>query len=704
MFLRRIHCHFCGARSPHSKSSGITEFACASCEAVNYLDSQGNIIDTPAAVAVKQQRGESQAGPVFQTFTKPLPETLYHQNSQPFCNTCLLNQRIYLETLSNYLPDEGHPEFQKYVDGLPEFKRSLEKRYPQICTKCAPNAQAKINRADYFAGTSNVAKMAARTRERGVLGMKGQRDNWFRWSMRRLLGVLGWIALASLMVQGAWHVYGICITLSGTSDRMEGETVVYAFDAVPLDCLRELLRMRLHFSCYDVFARYIPIALAVSGCLLWHNPSLTDWFHDTHRMEAITGIRDHALMQLLLLGIRILGYIWLSDPATVARLSVSHVLAAHGLVLLMMVVIHRVCQRLTKAERFKLNFKITPKPEERDVLSAYAGPGTDEYDRQASSVHPSHLLNKDRIAPFPIVDLAPKCSSYKSTIPSPPPSDVPDDEDIDDKMDIDQPSSLQSQMPGAKVNRVFCPRFESRDNAPSNQRSLYNHGNTQGAGWSGIRDRLFDIQDNMIMQENSRRKEQEERAKLRYQPPANQSPFRGRLPPAPRSMESKLRNPISQVTFKKVEPSQQQNFMQQIRDGIEAGKTFLKQPAVQPGDQQKYIHDGIDVDEDFSPAKTRTRGSLDLKPSTWSLPSDVSQSTGLEDLLGGNNFRIADDTVIDNEFAQHGGRKRDEGMSWMLLGGAFPIAFIVILWISPVVRHAVCMSLFNFLESLGYES
>lgn len=699
MFLRRIHCHFCGTRSTHNKKSGIAEFLCASCEAVNYLDAQGNIIDTPAAVAVKQKREEVPAGPVFKTFTKPLPETLHHQKSQPFCNTCLLNQRIYFETLSNYLPDEGHPEYQKYVDGLPEFKRSLEKRYPQVCTTCAPNAQTKINRADHYAGTSNVAKMAARTREIGVLGMRGQRDSWFRWSMRFLLGSVGWVAFASLIVQAAWHVYGICTVLSETSGRMEDENVIFAFDATPFDCLQELLRMHLHLSCYSLLARQIPTTLIVSGCLLWHNPSLKDWFHDTHRMEAITGVMEHALLQLALLGIRILAYVWLSDSATIARLSASHLLAAHSLVLLMMAVIHRVCQRITKAERFKLNFKITPKPEERDVLGAYAGPGTDRYDRQASSVHPSHLVNQDRTIPFPIADLAPKRSPYKSAIPSPPPSDGPDDEVLNDKMDIDQPPSLQSQMSGGMVDSVFGPRFDSSVKAPSNQRSLYNYGNAQGVGWSGMRERLFDIQDNMLVQENNKSIGQEERSKLRYQPPASQSPFRGRLPPAPRSMESKLRNPISQVTFKKVEPSRQQNFMQQMRDGIEAGKTFLRQSPVQSGDLQEHFHNDRDDDDDVSPAKTRTRGGLDLKPSVWSLPSDVSQSTGLEDLLGGNTFRIADETVIDNSFPPHTG---DGALSWKVLLGAFPVTVIAVMWIYPAVRHVVSMSLVSWLETLGH--
>lgn len=696
-FARRIHCHFCGARSQYSKSSGIPEFQCSSCEAVNFLDRKGNIVDTPASVAVQSQHQNAEPRPTFQTFTQELPETLNHQQNQAFCKTCLHNQQVYMETLTNYLPDEDHPEYQKFEDALPQFKKNLDERYPQICKKCAPQAQRKINRADYYAGTQNLAMLGRKTQARGFASARGLRDDWGKWSMRLLLDIMGLVYHASLLAQVAWHVYGIFVTVTNTNTE-EFDSTDFAFEATPSACVQQSLRMRFDSICYQSYSTYMTRALLTSACLLWYNPGLKGWYHHTHRMEAVTGQTEHFRMQLIMLVVRAIAYYKLSNSAFTAGLTTQQLLAAHGFTILFLAVVQWVSNRAIRCVVFKLKLNMMPRPEERDVLGALAGPEDERITPQASSIPPSQLFARDRTAPFPIGNLAPKRSTYQtSTIPSPPPSDETDEEG--DAMDMDWQPSLQSQMPGAKIDRTYRPKLSPSRRTQQSVRSMYNHGTSQGLGWSGVRDELFGIQDHLHSGAERKLKEEEEKAKLRYQPPVEQSPFRGRLPQAPMSMERKLRNPITQVSFKKTPVTKQQNFLQQMRSGIEQSKTFIKEPEAKKQDALARFQINDDDDDEFSPAKTRTRGGLELKESTWTLPTDVPQATGLEDLFGGS-FNIADGPAIT--FAAEN-RRQDQGkMLKLAFVVALPIAAVAVGWNVKAVRRVVCMWLVDKLEALGY--
>ncbi|TKA75694.1 hypothetical protein B0A55_03172 [Friedmanniomyces simplex] len=706
-FLRRIYCHFCGTRSPYSKSSGIGEFQCTACEAVNYLDSNGDIIDTPATIFAQSQRDTREPSPPFQTFTQELPETLGHQQGQVFCNTCVNNQRMYMEALGNYLPDEDDPRYYEYEAAEGQFKQELEKRYPQVCRRCAPKAQGKINRADYYAGTQNINRRAEETARRGLRSARGTRDDWSKWSMRLILRVLGMVVYASLLLQAAWHVYGVfSASTKGITTEWE-EDAGLAFDPMPHDCFQESLRLRFSHECHQVLGTYIPRALLASLALIWYNQGLKDWYHHSHRMEQVTGQTEHFRLQAVMLVVRAIAWFKLSDTTVAQSLTTQQLIAAHGFVAIFVLALQWLSNRTIKSIRFKLRQKMTPKPEERDVLGAYAGPENEEYERQASSIPPNQLLARDhidRITPFPIANLAPRQSprgrQTAATIPSPPLSEETDDEG--DPMDIDDQSpAFQSQMPGAPIDRTYRPKFATK-RTTFDARSLHNHGTTQPAGWSSMREEIFGLQDSIRDRAERKRQELEEKAKLKYQPPVQQSPFRGQLPPAPMSMERRLRNPVSQLAFKETPISKQQDFMQQMRSGIEQGKTFARnQENRQQTAQSRLL--GNEGDDDFSPVKSRTRGGLDLKKSTWTLPADTAQqATGLEDLFGGNSFRIVDEPAITlpaSSRRKNGSRKM---LRRLALGMAVPVAVLAVSWNVESARRAMCLWLVDAIERMGY--
>jgi hypothetical protein len=229
-------------------------------------------------------------------------------------------------------------------------------------------------------------------------------------------------------------------------------------------------------------------------------------------------------------------------------------------------------------------------------------------------------------------------------------------------------------------------------------RSMYNYGTTQPAGWGAMRTELFDIEDKARTEEERKRQEQErEKAKLRYEPPVEKSPFRGRLPPAPMSMERRLRNPPTQVQFKKQPLSKQQDFMQQMRQSFENGKKFN----VDKTEEKHVTFKDMSIfdDDDFSPAKSRTKGQMEIAEGRWKLPGDFAQSTGLEELFAGKSFSIADEPSLNRITPV----QRRYGLPWAwILAVIVPVALVVVGWNVFPIRRAFLLWLVHNLEEFGW--
>jgi len=56
--------------------------------------------------------------------------------------------------LSSYLPPPEDPEYEQRAHTLPEYRRSVEMRYPPVCTDCAPAVEEEIRKRDNMARTS----------------------------------------------------------------------------------------------------------------------------------------------------------------------------------------------------------------------------------------------------------------------------------------------------------------------------------------------------------------------------------------------------------------------------------------------------------------------------------------------------------------------------------------------------------------------
>jgi hypothetical protein len=729
-FFRRIHCHFCGARSSHAKGSGIPNFQCTSCEAHNFLDAQGNIIDTPYTAAASAERSHKP----FESFTRdPASDPARgHQAQQVFCNTCLHNQQVYNESLANYLPDEDHPRYREYEAALPKWRKELEARYPQICVACAPRAQLKINRADYYSVTDNLNKTQMKaSRRRGLSpGMVAEsRDDGHKMSMRALLGLLGLIMWASVIAQVFWHAYGAWNAMVWRAG-VGVEEDVFAEDKLVLNttlktCFAAAYRLQTDKSCHRLFGSYMPQFLLANLCLLWYNHGLRAYYNPKVRYDHITGQKQHFWIQLIVMVIRTGAYLGLSDESRLGEMKWSHIAAVHGATIVVMLGGRMLSRRAIQIHKWRLNRRMMPKPEEQDVLGQYAGPATEKHIPQASSRLPFDIHAKKHKEPLSIGALAPQRSPYGSNLwnrftGGPPPSPQGSDSTVEDPMDLDSAPPAESRMPGVPDNRTYNPYAAITTGRQVRASTVSQRfGAPSPKGWEDMRTNLFSIEDDLRSNTERQKFQAAQNAhKLSYRPPVEQSPFRGRLPQAPMSMERRLRNPVSQVPqFREPPVTQQKNFLDQMRAGIDKGKPFGRYASHLTTPQKNRSRNAaVDFDddasdimsttEDHSPAAARTRGNLDLRPSEWQLASDAAAAaTGLEDLFGGNSFRISESPELmpPGDQQRSGGKLRSvpPGTLWtMLATGAFVLAGLAVYNI-PAVRKWFFLGVYDFLVWLS---
>ncbi|KAM3420575.1 hypothetical protein BST61_g3837 [Cercospora zeina] len=611
MIFSRMRCHFCGSKQPHPKD--VIEFQCSDCEAVNYLDGKGNIIDTPQR-ATSPPPSTLPDNRSFLSFTKPLPDALEYQQKQAFCRACTQNQHLYNRILAEYLPEdleENSREYRMKMRALPKYKAELEQKYPQVCKKCAADAQTMINRADYYAMQQNAARLVQDTRRRGGKPATRTRDSTDKRIKRNLLRLLGLLLFLGYMVQIAFHAYGIVHALFGV--QMANTEADAVLGPNLWECAQQTFRFTFIKPCYNVFSALIPKALALSLVLIWFNPSLKLWYHHTQRIEAIDGQQAYFCMQLIILLVRSWSWYTMSSQSTAAKLEKEQRIAVHGFTILFMLVTQAMANRNIKAIQWTMKGKIMPKPNERDILGAVAGPAHEHHTPKPSSKDPWKYLRRDETAQqFDISSLAPKAEQpvlrptrrSLARQPSPEFSDY-GEEDVDAMETDNRPVMRSSQ-------RLLDTRPDLRP------RHTYMNNTTNAAplAFGDVRNQLSGISSQMEQKAERLRKEQAQ--KLHYQPQQRQSPFYGSLPPAPMSMERRLRNPVFRPAVPEQVPlSQQKDFMAQMRRGVKS-VTFPEKGT-----------------------------NFQLKQSTWVLPGDVKE-TGIEERFN-TSFKLDDEAPGDGK-------------------------------------------------------
>ncbi|KAG4029649.1 hypothetical protein MFRU_015g01830 [Monilinia fructicola] len=153
LFRKRLVCFYCGKKSNHKFDGSFSQFDCGTCDATNYLDSNGDITDPPVQVTDTSLNNQYARQRNSDSFTK----------SPIFCERCLRNQQYHYDVLKQLDVefDMRHSKYHTYEEKIRLVKKDLDQRYPIVCEDCAPKAQEQRDKADKFAKSDWLGRLNA---------------------------------------------------------------------------------------------------------------------------------------------------------------------------------------------------------------------------------------------------------------------------------------------------------------------------------------------------------------------------------------------------------------------------------------------------------------------------------------------------------------------------------------------------------------
>ncbi|OAA37632.1 hypothetical protein NOR_07009 [Metarhizium rileyi] len=197
-----LSCFYCGKRSGMKFDGTVRDFLCMHCDATNYLDENGEITDPPVAT-------EREAA-IVQYAAPQLAATL--KTGDIFCQTCVKNQHLFTKSLAQYFPDDpSDPDYPELERNYYRYRRSLEKRYPQVCNNCAESVEDGIRQAGYTAKTDHLRRMM--NLSRGPRTRKRTRLDWVN-TLGKTLWRIGFV------LQMVWHLVMFTQVLQQRDDGM----------------------------------------------------------------------------------------------------------------------------------------------------------------------------------------------------------------------------------------------------------------------------------------------------------------------------------------------------------------------------------------------------------------------------------------------------------------------------------------------------
>ncbi|KAI1122805.1 hypothetical protein F5Y10DRAFT_67711 [Nemania abortiva] len=208
---RFLRCFYCGQRS-NIQFEAQESFVCPKCDATNWLDRNGEITDPPAAPDSPKRNPLKYATPRPSAYRSPSPvdpATEGAASESVFCATCLRNQQMLSSSLSQFeWPDDvTGSEYRARERKYWELRKSLEKRYPQVCAACLSKVNKRLHDASYMAQTDHLRRMMDRTRShRTEVKSRGPLD------VLDFLGKLSWYAAFAL--QAVWHISVVSLLLT----------------------------------------------------------------------------------------------------------------------------------------------------------------------------------------------------------------------------------------------------------------------------------------------------------------------------------------------------------------------------------------------------------------------------------------------------------------------------------------------------------
>ncbi|KAI4186879.1 MAG: hypothetical protein LQ348_004160 [Seirophora lacunosa] len=400
LLRRKLVCFYCNRRSAQDRKLGIRQWQCERCDAVNYLDEDGEITDPPVK-ATSPSTYYAQPRPQYASTKSPFPERSL------FCQRCLQNQHIVNQALAEYLPSQDDPSYSEFEKSLPGYRRTMEARFPQVCEKCAPAVEDRIRSTGYAAKTDHLRRMMDRTRGAGVL-----HKSWDSKQLIASLGAAGWSI--GLLGQALWHTLGTLPT------RHEDRGLLHEEEPPSISTCLTYGASRFQSTpfCSNILQPLVAFALSLSLLCFWWNPRMQYKFNGGH--GRIVGSVEYYKMQLILLVARYLTWKLIAGDSTV----LGHVQARralHAFTLVFGFILTTLSFRAIKLDQrplvsFQENYEpLIPAGAQQGTISAFQQPL-----REPNP--PSRSLTQA----FPIEKLAPRRQQPIYQPPTPPPEEDDD--------------------------------------------------------------------------------------------------------------------------------------------------------------------------------------------------------------------------------------------------------------------------------------
>ncbi|KAG4098890.1 hypothetical protein H8356DRAFT_1038524 [Neocallimastix lanati (nom. inval.)] len=114
---------------------------CRRCDNWNIINENGEIQDISEMENIENN--------VNQNNTKYCDNEEKFPINDYFCDTCKMHQEYIRQRLADYLPDEDDPDYERYLNNLPQFKTHLENKYPIVCENCQKRVKQELDENQY---------------------------------------------------------------------------------------------------------------------------------------------------------------------------------------------------------------------------------------------------------------------------------------------------------------------------------------------------------------------------------------------------------------------------------------------------------------------------------------------------------------------------------------------------------------------------
>ncbi|PHH62340.1 hypothetical protein CDD82_2008 [Ophiocordyceps australis] len=191
----QLACFYCGQQSSSQAAPGRKHsFVCGHCDATNYLDADGGIMDPPVAT-------ERESAP-----KRYVARGAGGGDETVFCSRCLENQHLFTRCLAQY--SNNREDFvlnREYYS----FRKQQEQRYPQVCDACAVKVQQRILRAGYTAKTDHLRRMMDMSRGKRIMTTEPTRLDYVS-----AIGRATW--RAGFVLEMLWHAKAVVFVLANS--------------------------------------------------------------------------------------------------------------------------------------------------------------------------------------------------------------------------------------------------------------------------------------------------------------------------------------------------------------------------------------------------------------------------------------------------------------------------------------------------------